>query len=65
MKKQLRKVAGVLVSAAPLALVSMPSSAAIDVAPITAALADVNAIGTAVFALIVAAAVYKWIRRAM
>ncbi|MBU0601498.1 MAG: phage coat protein [Gammaproteobacteria bacterium] len=65
MKNRLRKVAGLVVSVAPLALVSVPTQAAIDVTPITDALTDVNAIGIAVFTLIVGAAVYKWIRRAM
>jgi hypothetical protein len=36
-----------------------------DLAAITAAKADVIAIGTAVFGVIVAAAVFKWVRRAL
>ena len=41
------------------------SAAPIDVAPITAAGADVAAIGGAVFLVMVGIKVFKWIRRAL
>jgi hypothetical protein len=50
-----------------LAAVFLPLSAmaAVDVAPITAANADILAVGVAVFAVAVAIKLYKWIRRAL
>lgn len=72
MKNRLRKVAGVLVSAAPLALVSAPSHAGgggIDVSAVTTAIggasAPIAAIGAAVLVVLVGVAIYKWIRRAL
>jgi len=48
-------------------VVSLPlvSNAAISLTPITDAGADVALIGVAVFAVIVAIAAFKWIRRAL
>lgn len=72
MMNRLRKVAGVLVSAAPLALVSAPSHASgggIDVSAVTTAIAGASApiaaIGAAVLVVLVGVAIYKWIRRAL
>ena len=41
------------------------ANAAIDLTAVTAAGTDVAAVGAAVFAVIVAAAAFKWIRRAL
>ena len=72
MTNRLRKVAGVLVSAAPLVLVSAPSHAGgggIDVSAVTTAIgeasAPIAAIGAAVLVVLVGVAIYKWIRRAL
>ncbi len=69
MKKYLRKVAGVLVSAAPLALVSTASHAAIDTTAVTGAITEagtaVGVIGAAILVLTVGIKVYKWMQRAL
>lgn len=41
------------------------SQAAVDVAPITATLTDITAVGVAVFAVFVGVKLYKWVRRAL
>lgn len=48
-----------------LSLAATASQAAIDVSAITGAGADVAAVGAAVFAVIVGAKVFKWVRRAL
>ena len=52
-------IAGLLAGAAQL------SQAAVDVAEITAAGADIAAVGVAVFAIYVGIKLVKWIRRAL
>lgn len=68
MKKYLRKVGGVVVSA-PLLLAGAAAHAAVDVSDVVTeiqgASAPVAAIGAAVLIVLVGVAVYKWIRRAM
>ena len=41
------------------------ASAAVDIAPVTASLTDIAAVGTAVFAVYVAIKLTKWVRRAL
>lgn len=55
-----KKIAGVLVSVAPLS-----AFAAADVTAVTGAGTDVAAVGAAVFGVMVAIALVKWIRRAL
>lgn len=60
MKKQMQ-----LAALSALSLVATVSQAAVDVSAITGAGADVAAVGAAVFAVIVGAKVFKWVRRAL
>lgn len=50
--------------AVALLLASAAARAEVDLAPITAAGADVAKVGAAAFAVYIAAKVFKWIRRA-
>jgi hypothetical protein len=61
-----KKIAGVFSAVAVTSVLTAQSAfAAIDVAPITEAGTDVATVGAAAFAVIVAAAAFKYVRRAL
>jgi hypothetical protein len=61
-----KKIAGVVSAVAVTSVLTAQSAfAAIDTAPLDTALTDVGTVGAAAFAIIVAAAAFKYVRRAL
>lgn len=61
-----KRIIGSVASVGAIALGAVGSAnAAIDISAVTTAGADVVIVGTAVFAVIVAASAFKWLRRAL
>jgi len=60
-----RLLLGRLAPAVGLLAVASAARAEISTAAITAAMTDINAIGLAVFGLVVGIAVWKWVRRVL